>query len=102
MQWNDPDPVPWVLAYGTVAAFCGLAAFGRRPRPLITVALVVLGGWMLWLAPGFLAWLGMGMPSIVEAMQVHAPHIEVVREFLGLLIAVLVLLLLWRRPKAAR
>jgi hypothetical protein len=94
VQWNDPDPVPWILAYGAVAACCTLAAFGRRPRAAITVLLVVLGGWMLWLTPGLVQWLGMGTPSILEEMKATAPHIEVVREFLGLLIAVVVLALL--------
>lgn len=91
VQWNDPDPVVWILAYGAVATCCALAAFGRRPRAAITVLLVALGGWMLWMVPGFVRWLGMGAPSIVEEMQAHAPHIEVVREFLGLLVAVVVL-----------
>jgi hypothetical protein len=83
VQWNDPDPVVWILAYGAVAACCALAAFGRRPRAAITVLLAGLVVWMLWLSPGF-----------VEAMKATAPHIEVVREFLGLLIAVAVLALL--------
>ncbi len=94
VQWNDPDPVLWILVYGAVAACCALAAFGRRPRVVLTVLLAVLGGWMLWMAPGFVQWLGMGAPSIVEEMQAHEPHIELVREFLGLLIAVAVLAVL--------
>jgi NO-binding membrane sensor protein with MHYT domain len=94
VQWNDPDPVVWILAYGAVAACCALAAFGRRPRAAITVLLAGLVVWMLWLSPGFVQWLGMGAPSIVEEMKATAPHIEVVREFLGLLIAVAVLALL--------
>jgi hypothetical protein len=46
---------------------------------------------MLTMVPGMVDWFNSGMPSITAEMQATAPHIEVVREFLGLLITVLAL-----------
>ena len=53
--------------------------------------------------PGLIDWVLTGMPSIVSSMKATEPHIEVVREFLGLLIAVVSLLVLTlRTSKHAR
>lgn len=49
---------------------------------------------MLTLLPGALDWIQDGMPSIVESMKASSPYIELVREFLGLGIALLVILLM--------
>jgi hypothetical protein len=88
---NDPDAAIWVAAYGGVALLFGLAAAGRGDRR-ITVALgALLFGWMLTMLPGMFHWVRDGFPSITEEMKATAPHIEVVREFLGLLIAVVCL-----------
>jgi hypothetical protein len=43
------------------------------------------------MAQGMLEWARMGFPTITGSMKAEEPHIEVVREFLGLLIAVLAL-----------
>ncbi len=99
---NDPDAPVWVAAYGAVALLFGLAAAGRGDRR-ITVALgALLFGWMLTMLPGMFAWVRDGMPSITEEMKATAPHIEVVREFLGLLIAVGCLGVLFLFQRSAR
>ncbi len=101
VQYNDPDPVVWMLAYGAVCVFCVLAVMGRHhPRSLLVLA-VVLAGWMATMVPGFIAWLRMGMPTITGTMKAESPHVEVVREFLGLGIAVAAVLHLWRLARKA-
>ena len=92
---NDPDPVIWVLAYGAVAVLFAYAAFGRADRRINGYLALALGTWMLTMAPGMVDWMNLGMPSIASEMKATEPHIEVVREFLGLLIAVVCLLGLW-------
>jgi hypothetical protein len=58
---------------------------------------------MLTLSPGMLNWIDADMPSITEEMQATEPHIEEVREFLGLFITVLALIFLtFSTPKEAR
>ncbi len=88
-QFNDPDATKWVVVYGLVALYHLLAARGvflKWSILLLTGATLV---WMFSLVPGFMDWIGNGMPSITSEMKTDQPHIEVVREFLGLLIVVI-------------
>ena len=84
---NDPDPVQWVLAYGATAVLFAFAAFGRADRRIIGWLAVALFIWMCTMISGMVDLFQQGMPSITGEMHVTEPHIEVVREFLGLLIA---------------
>ena len=100
---NDPDALIWVLAYGSTAVLFTMAAFGRADRRISGALAVALGMWMLTMAPGMVDWFNTGMPSITDEMKATVPHIEVVREFLGLLITVLALLrLTFSTPREAR
>lgn len=87
VQYNDPDPVQWMLLYGGVAVFYGMAALGRAYRPAIWLWLAVALLWAAAYVPDFWNWLKMGAPSIVETMKAETPYVELTREFLGLLIA---------------
>lgn len=91
LNLNDPDPFVWVTAYAAVALLFVWAAFGSVDRRIPGWYALALIGWMLTLLPGMIDWVAAGFPSITAEMQATEPHIEVVREFLGLLIAVLAL-----------
>lgn len=96
-QLNDPDWPMWVLMYGSVAAI-GLWSFiSYPPGYLVYLILGVAVIWMLTLVGGMLDWIGDGMPSIAGQMQAETPHIELTREFFGLLIATVVLTVYARR-----
>jgi Transmembrane family 220, helix len=97
LNLNDPDPWIWVLAYGSVAVLYALAAFGRADRRVSGSLGVAFAAWMFTMSGGMLEWFGLGMPSIVTEMKATEPHVEAVREFLGLLLAVLALLFLTLR-----
>jgi hypothetical protein len=92
LQYNDPDPLPWMMAYAGVATLCALAAFGGYFKWATIAVATALGIWMLALVPGVIGWIGDGMPSVVGAMKAETPYIEETREFGGLLIAIVVLL----------
>lgn len=96
-QLNDPDSLAWIAIYLSVAVVAGLAAFGRPWRPLIYAALAATGIWLVFLIPDFIDWMRMGMPTITGSMKAEAPHIELTREFLGLAICTIVLLVYLRR-----
>ncbi|MFN0214853.1 MAG: transmembrane 220 family protein [Saprospiraceae bacterium] len=97
VQYNDPDPLLWMLLYGGIAAHFAMAALGRTFRPAIWLWLGGALAWTISLSPDFIQWLRMGMPSIVETMKAEAPWVELAREFLGLLIASIACgWLLWR------
>jgi hypothetical protein len=91
VQFNDPDPWIWVALYSLVAAICGMAAVGNYRKVLILLGLAVCGIELFNIGPEFVNWINMGMPNIADEMQAEAPHIEFAREFLGLLLCVLVL-----------
>lgn len=102
LQLNDPDPVLWVIAYGVVSALWTFGAFGRWLPKATQAVLMVLTVWMVSFIPELVSWMGMGMPTLVGSMKAEEPHIELVREFGGLFLAVisLVYLLRLRRSKA--
>ena len=86
VQYNDPDGWKWIILYLFVAGIIAFGITGRRDKTVILAGLGLSGIWMLTLVPDFNHWVQMGMPTIVEHMKAEAPHIELTREFLGLLI----------------
>lgn len=86
VQFNDPDPFFWVAIYLLVATICGLAAVGRYHRILILMGLAICGIEIFTLFPEFMNWINGGMPNIAGEMKTEEPHIELMREFLGLVI----------------
>lgn len=98
VQYNDPDGWKWILMYLFVAGIVGFSAFGRRDRTVVLAGIGISGIWMLTLIPDFIKWVQMGMPTIVDKMKVEAPHIELTREFLGL---VIILIALWWQYRVA-
>ncbi|MFK7806787.1 MAG: transmembrane 220 family protein [Saprospiraceae bacterium] len=91
VQYNDPDSWNWILLYLFVAVVSFAAAKGRYNKMVLVIAMLGMLAWMLYLLPGFINWLQSGMPTIVDEMKTTKPHIEIVREFLGLLLAMLTL-----------
>jgi len=101
VQYNDPDPLPWILLYGSVAVHFGMAAYRRANRIAIWLTLLASLIWAIALAPEFIGWLRMGAPTIVGSMKAEAPWIEYAREFLGLGLAALACGFLLRKSKSA-
>lgn len=99
VQWNDPDILRWMAIYLLVAVVSGFAAFGRYYRYPILVGLGICLIWMASLVPDFIHWIRMGAPSITHEMKATQPHIELTREFLGLLLAGLALGWHWWRAR---
>jgi hypothetical protein len=92
MQYNDPDPLRWILMYGLVAVVCINAGLEVKiSQNIIKLGLVACTVWCLVLLPEFYAWIQMGMPTITGSMKAEEPHIEYTREFLGLVLCCVVL-----------
>lgn len=91
VQYNDPDPLLWIVVYAYVALICGMAVKGKYSTLLIAFGI----GFCFWgfvsLIPDFIDWIQMGTPNIASEMKTEEPHIELVREFLGYLICTIVL-----------
>jgi Transmembrane family 220, helix len=91
VQFNDPDPIVWVIIYTAVAAISGFAVAGKYNKNVIVTVIGICIIWMLTLVPGVVDWVEQGMPSITGSMKAESPYIEYLREFLGLFIALLAL-----------
>lgn len=91
VQLNDPDPYLWVIIYGAVAVISGFAVVGKYNKTIILSIAGICVIWMATLIPGVIDWIDKGMPTITGSMKAESPHIEFVREFLGLLIILLAL-----------
>ncbi|MBX2875693.1 MAG: transmembrane 220 family protein [Saprospiraceae bacterium] len=86
VQLNDVDPWAWVALYIYVALLFGLSAAGRNHKYATIGGLALVVIWMATLLPDFINWVNMGMPTITGSMKAESPHVELTREFLGLLI----------------
>ena len=91
VQYNDPDPYRWIAFYGLVGLVSIFAIFGQYRRWVILAGLAIFIIEFVRLMPEFINWINMGAPKITGTMKTEEPHIELTREFLGLLICILAL-----------
>jgi hypothetical protein len=88
LQFNDPDPMVWVVAYGVVAVCIALPLrlpFARSLSWLAGGMLLILG---LEAFQGVIGYAQSGEPgSILGEMSPDRPWVEPAREFLGVVIA---------------
>jgi hypothetical protein len=86
-QWNDPDPLVWMVYYGIAAVGAAMAATGRSVNAWASFcggASVVL---LLQAAPGVQAyWTNADGNGLLQAMNRDYPYIEQTREFGGILV----------------
>jgi len=83
VQFNDPDPLPWVGIYGAAAAVCGLEARRRAPAwapPVI--ALIALA----WAGTLFYRAYEVPIGSLFAEWEMRDVRIEEAREMYGLAI----------------
>jgi hypothetical protein len=108
VQYNDPDPYIWVPLYLFGAYVCYLALRRKFIPALYIIGLVVYVPYALYLffaEDGVLSWWREhNAENIVQTMKATKPWIEETREFGGLLILIIALLLnwFWLRRRAAR
>jgi hypothetical protein len=95
VQINDPDPVVWILIYGSMAIICILAAFHYYSRIALSVLLIAFLAYAFLLLPGFNEWLRQADKSLLfdDLAKMQHLYIEETREFLGLLICIVVILI---------
>ena len=109
LQYNDPDPYVWIPIYLYAALLCYWATRKRYNPALYVAGLVVYTGYAIYLffnKTGVLNWVKEHQAeNIVQTMKATKPWIEETREFFGLLIVIVVLIInmVWlrRSSKAA-
>jgi len=94
LQLNDTpgDVLFWFLIYSYTAVICAFAAWNKYNMWTIILGIVVLLYQMFRMFPAFSQWISAGTPSIVGEMKASSPFIELVREFLGLVVCMTVLI----------
>ena len=91
VQHNDPDPVPWMLVYGTAAVLC-FAAVARPPGRVIVGAAVALGFvatlWACTRLASLVRFLSSEKPALAFHMKTGDADEEGAREGGGLVLVV--------------
>lgn len=101
LQYNDPDPLLWMLIYGVVSLIAVLKVFFHQVNfgPLILTVMLILLFYTFTFMPSVMDFFdSQNKGDLVGKMKAEDPWIEGTREFIGLLIAVACLLYL-RRSK---
>lgn len=102
LQYNDPDPLLWMVIYGFTAIMLMLPINTVVMRRVLLGAILLGSAYACFYLPGVYQWVASGdFGSIAESMKTDKMYIEETREFFGLLIAILALLYHYRSlPKA--
>lgn len=105
VQINDPDPLIWILIYGAMAVASVMAIFAYYPFRFLLALLVAYTVYSFTYFDGVVEWLRQDNKAGLfdEIAKMEHWYIEEAREFLGLLICIIVLviyIILARRKKA--
>jgi len=96
LQYNDPDPYIWIPIYLYGAILCWLAFRGKYYTMAYLAGIVIFAGYALYFfftENGVLDWIQKhDAENIAATMKASTPWIEETREFFGLLILIIVLL----------
>lgn len=96
VQYNDPDPWKWIILYLYAAVLCGLAARNKFYPVAYLIGIVVYGAYAIYKIfdqNGLIDWIIQHQAeNIAETMKAEKPWIEESREFFGLVILIVVLL----------
>jgi hypothetical protein len=103
VQINDPDPVIWILIYGAMAVLSVMAIFEFYPKKFIIGLLVLCVIYSFVFMPGVAEWLRKDNKAMLfdDIAKMQFPYIEEAREFLGLLICIIVLVVFLVRSRSA-
>ena len=84
VQYNDPDPVRWVVIYGAAAVACWLSLRRRLRAGFVVVVGAVALVWALTIVPSVAG--KVSFSQLFTDLAMHAPLVEEGRETGGLLL----------------
>jgi hypothetical protein len=93
LQLNDPDPLIWIPIYGAMSIICIMAMFNYYSRPVLIVLIVFYALYSIIYFPGVKEWLAQDDQAQLfdNLAKMEHPFIEESREFMGLSINIIVL-----------
>ena len=94
LQINDPDPAIWILIYGITAVTCVLAAFGYYYPKVLLAIVIVFAAYSLTYWSSISKWVRADNKAMLfdDVAKMQNLYIEESREFLGLFICLVVLI----------
>lgn len=94
VQINDPDPVIWILIYGAMAVLSIMAIFEFYPTKFTIGLLVLYVLYSIVYIPGVMEWFRQENKAMLfdDVAKMQYPYVEQAREFLGLVICIIVLI----------
>lgn len=96
VQFNDPDPVLWVLVYVFTALVCIQGIMGRSRSYFLIVGMITFVALAATRFGGMIEWVQAGQQSeIFGEMTGDRPYVEETREFFGLIIALATVVFNW-------
>lgn len=97
LQYNDPDPYLWIPVYMYSALLCWFAFRNRFFPKAYLAGIFIYSGYAIYLffaKDGVLDWITKHhAENIAATMQAEKPWIEDAREFFGLVILIIVLMI---------
>lgn len=97
LQYNDPDPYVWIPIYMYAAILCWLAFRGKYYPTAYWLGIIVYAvyaGYKFFDENGVWDWMTKHhAANIADTMKAEQPWIEETREFFGLVILIVVLLI---------
>lgn len=97
LQYNDPDPYIWIPIYLFGAILCWLAFHNKYYPKAYLIGMIIFAGYATYFfftENGVLDWIQKhNAENIAASMKASTPWIEDTREFFGLLILIIVLLI---------
>jgi hypothetical protein len=102
VQLNDPDPALWIIIYGVMAVVSIMAMFEYFNKRMLIILLIAYGAYSTVYIPGMIVWASQDNKAELfdNIAKMNHYYIEEAREFLGLLICVIVLA--WYLVRASR
>ena len=95
VQYNDPDPIIWMPLYGWGAALVLMGLLGRYNRWLIWISMALYFTMASFYLPSMLEWIDKEHGrNLMQKMDGSKMYIEETREFGGLIIVFLVMVVL--------
>lgn len=93
LQYNDPDPYVWIPIYGSMTALCVSAIFRTVNKWIYLFLALIFLIYAASLFPSMMVWLRSDDRSqlLDELAKMQNLYIEETREFLGLVICLVVL-----------
>ena len=93
LQFNDPDPLLWISIYGAMVVTCVMAIFKMYNKIAMVILAVSYIVYCIFLWPGVTEWLAQENKGVLfdDVMKMEHLYIEEAREFLGLVICLMVL-----------